>query len=192
MSPVISGEEGEEQAIIGAAKLMQVAAKTAPKAYGVDDVYTLIVYGEEKDALAREMEEIAEERNIDLFKRDAKNVRDSVAVLLIGVKGGKGMGVNCGACGYRSCKEFDEAEKRAGQDFIGPTCIFHVINFGIAIGSAVKVASIFNVDNRVMYRIGAAAMRMKLIPEATIVLGIPLSAKSKNIYFDRTWPITPK
>ncbi|MEM0010148.1 MAG: DUF2148 domain-containing protein [Candidatus Bathyarchaeia archaeon] len=188
MSPIIGGGEGEEQAILETARFMQVAARTAPKAYGIDDIYTLVVYGEEKDAIAKKMEEIGEERKIDLFRRDAKNVRDSKAVLLIGVKGDKSIGVNCGACGYRSCKEFDEAEKRAGQDFTGPTCIFKAINFGIAIGSAVKIASILNVDNRVMYRVGAAAMKMGLIPEATIILGIPLSAKGKNIYFDRIWP----
>lgn len=192
MSPIIRGEEGEKQAVFEAAKFMQVAARTAPKAYGINHVYMLIVYGDEKDAIAKKMEEIAEERKIDLFKRDAKNVRDSEVVLLIGTKGDRSIGINCGACGYRSCKEFEETEKKSGQDFIGPTCIFNAINFGIAIGSAVKIASMFNVDNRVMYRVGAAAMRMNLIPEATIILGIPLSAKGKNIYFDRIWPVTPK
>lgn len=188
MSPVIRGEDGEKQAILEAARFMQVAARTAPKAYGIDDIYTLIVYGEEKNAIAKKMEEMAEERKIELFERDAKNVRDSEAVLLIGVRGNKSIGINCGACGCGSCSEFDGAEKQIGQDFIGPTCIFKAIDFGIAIGSAVKIASILNVDNRVMYRVGAAAMKMNLIPEATIIFGIPLSAKGKNIYFDRVWP----
>lgn len=192
MSPVIGGEEGEKEALLEAARLMQVAARTAPKAHGIDGIHTLIVYGEEKDIIARKMEEIAEERNIDLFKRDARSVRDSDAILLIGIKGDKSLGANCGACGYKSCKEFDEAKREAGQDFIGPTCIFRAVNFGIAIGSAVKMASMLNVDNRVMYRVGAAAMKLGLIPEATIILGIPLSARSKNIYFDRIWPVTSK
>ena len=39
-------------------------------------------------------------------------------------------------------------------------------------------------DNRVMYSIGLAAQRLKII-DADYVLGIPLSAKAKNIYFDR-------
>jgi len=192
VSPIIRSEEGERQAIFDAARFMQVAARTAPKAYGINDIFTLIVYGEEKNAIAKVMEEIAEERKIDLFKRDAKNVRDSEAVFLIGVKGDKSTGLNCGACGYKDCKEFDGMEKRSGHDFKGPTCIFKAINFGIAIGSAVKIASILNIDNRVMYRVGTAAMKMNLIPDATIILGIPLSARGKNIYFDRIWPITSK
>lgn len=185
LSPKIESSEGEREAILEVARLMQIAARTAPKALGVDNILTLIVYGEEKDAIARKMEDLAEERKIDFFKRDARNVRDSDAVVLIGVRGSKSLGVNCGACGHESCKEFERSQKRIGQDFLGPTCIFEAINFGISIGSAVKIASLLNVDNRVMYRIGAAAMRMNLMPEATIILGIPLSAKGKNIYFDR-------
>ncbi|MEM1989008.1 MAG: ferredoxin domain-containing protein, partial [Candidatus Bathyarchaeia archaeon] len=71
---------------------------------------------------------------------------------------------------------------------LGPTCIFKALDLGIALGSAVKIASILNVDNRIMYHVGAAAMRMNLMPEATIILGIPLSSRGKNIYFDRRWP----
>jgi len=43
-----------------------------------------------------------------------------------------------------------------------------------------------NVDNRIMYRIGSAAMKLKLLPEASVIMGIPLSALGKNIYFDRS------
>ncbi|MEM3731657.1 MAG: DUF2148 domain-containing protein [Candidatus Bathyarchaeia archaeon] len=185
MAPTIEGEKGEREALLEAAKLMLVAARTAPKTGGIDDILTKVVYGEEKDAIAEKMEEIAEERNIDGFKRDAKNVRDSEAVILIGVRGDRSFILNCGGCGFKSCEEFNKAEKRFGNDFSGPTCIFKALDLGIALGSAVKVASILNVDNRIMYRVGTAALKLKLLPEATIIMGIPISAKGKNIYFDR-------
>ncbi|MEM1566588.1 MAG: DUF2148 domain-containing protein [Candidatus Bathyarchaeia archaeon] len=188
MCPKIESENGERGAILEVAKFMQVAARTAPKAAGIDDILTLVVYGEEKEAIAQKMEEIAEERKIDGFKRDAKNVRDSEAVVLIGVRGNKSIGLNCGACGYGSCMEFEEAQKKTGQDFVGPTCLFKALDLGIALGSAVKIASLLNIDNRIMYRVGAAALKMGLMAEATIAMGIPLSAKGKNIYFDRKWP----
>jgi len=184
--PIIESKNGEKDAIFEAAKLMLIAARTAPKSGGVDDILTLIVYGEEKDAIAGKMEEIAEERKIEGFKRDAKNVRDSEAVILIGVRGSKSMAFNCGACGYNNCKEFGEAERKLGEDFFGPTCIFKALDLGIALGSAVKIASVLNVDNRVMYRAGTAASKLNLLPEATIIMGIPISAKGKNIYFDRS------
>lgn len=184
--PIIKSEEGEREALLHASRLMLVSARTAPKSGGIDDILTVIVFGREKEALAEEMEKIAEERKMEGFKRDAKNLRDSEAAVLIGVRGTRSFKkANCGACGYATCSEFDEAQKKAGQDFIGPTCIMKALDLGIALGSAVKTASLLNVDNRIMYRIGTAARRLNLPPEATIIMGIPISAKGKSIYFDR-------
>ena len=183
--PIISSEEGEKEGIIQVAKLMLVSARTAPKSGGVDDILTALIFGAEKNSLAAEMEKIAEERKLNRFKRDARNVRDSEAVVLIGVQGTKKFGTNCGACGYANCDDFEKAEKKAGQDFTGPTCVAKALDLGIALGSAVKAASILNVDNRVMYRIGAAARRLGMMSEASVIMGIPVSAKGKSMYFDR-------
>jgi len=183
--PIIKSDEGEREALLHASRLMLVSARTAPKSGGVDDILTVIVVGKEKEALAEEMDKIAEERKIERFKRDAKNLRDSEAAVLIGVRGTKSFGINCGACGYANCDEFNKAQKKAGQDFMGPTCLPKALDLGIALGSAVKTASLLNVDNRIMYRIGTAARRLNLLPEATVIMGIPISAKGKNIYFDR-------
>jgi uncharacterized ferredoxin-like protein len=183
--PVIEGKDGEGEAVLEAAKLMLAAARTAPKTAGVDDIMTLIVYGEEKEAIADKMEEMAGERKIEWFRRDAKNVRDSYAVVLIAVRGERSIGLDCGGCGYEGCREFEKTSKKVGKDFIGPTCVFKALDLGIALGSAAKTASILNVDNRIMYRIGTAASRLKLLSQATIIMGIPVSVKGKNIYFDR-------
>jgi uncharacterized ferredoxin-like protein len=59
---------------------------------------------------------------------------------------------------------------------------------GIALGSAVKTASYLNVDNRVMYRAGTAAKRLGYLAGSSVVMGIPISASGKSIYFDRRWP----
>jgi len=183
--PIIRTEEGEREALLHVSRLMLVSARTAPKSGGIDDILTAVVIGKEKEALAKEMDKMAEERKIEEFKRDAKNLRYSEAAVLIGVRGRRSFEINCGACGYASCSEFDEVQKKAGLDFMGPTCIFKALDLGIALGSAVKTASLLDVDNRIMYRIGTAARRLKLLPEATVIMGIPISAKGKNIYFDR-------
>lgn len=183
--PIVESENGEKEAVLEAAKLMLIAARTAPKTSGIDDILTLIVHGEEKDSIANKMEEMAEERKSEAFKRDAKNVKDSEAVVLIGVKGSKSIGINCGACGFKDCAEFEKAQKKLGEDFVGPTCLFKALDLGIALGSAAKTASLLNVDNRIMYRIGTAALKLKMLPESTVIMGIPISAKGKSIYFDR-------
>ena len=77
-----------------------------------------------------------------------------------------------------------KAKKAKGEDFVGPLCVFEILDLGIAIGSAVKLASYFNIDNRIMYTIGAAAKELELL-DSDLIMGIPLSASGKNIYFDR-------
>jgi uncharacterized ferredoxin-like protein len=185
MAPLIEGKRAEGEAILQAAKLIVLAARTAPKTAGVDDVVSLIVYGSEKNAVAEEMNEIATDRKLENFRRDAKNVMDSEAVILLGFKRNRSVGLNCGACGFKECTDFDKAKKKRGKDFEGPQCVFKCLDLGIALGSAVKIASLLNVDNRIMYRIGAAAMKLKMIQGATIIIGIPISASGKSIYFDR-------
>ena len=108
---MIKSENAERQAILAAAKLMLISARIAPKSAGIDDVLAIIVHGEEKDAITSKMEEMAEERKIEDFRRDAKNVRDAEAAILIGVRGNKSFGLNCGACSYKNYKEFDDAQK---------------------------------------------------------------------------------
>ena len=168
-----------------------ISARTAPKAKGEDDLFTALVLGKEKEVLAREMEKTGEERKAERFKRDAGNVRDSYAVVLLGIRGTKTLGLNCGACGFATCEEYGRAPKKTGPDFVGPLCHLKLMDLGVALGSAVKTASDLNVDNRVMYQIGAAARRLKMLPEADVIYGIPISAKGKNIYFDRK-PLTQK
>lgn len=185
LSPSIEAKEAEREAVLEAAKLMAIAARTAPKTGGVDDIVSLIVYGTDKNAIAQKMEEIGEERKAEGFKRDAKNVRDSEAVFLVGVRGNRSAALNCGACGFEECRDFETTEKKTGKGFLGPQCIFKCLDLGIALGSAVKIASLLNVDNRIMYRIGTAAMKLKMLPESTMTIGIPMSVSGKSIYFDR-------
>ncbi len=189
MKPPIIGSKGaEEEAILAAAKAMLVAARTAPKATGVDDILTLILHGAEKDAIAKKMEEIGLERGghpHKVFERDAKNVRESEAIILVGVRGDKSVGLDCGGCGFSTCRAFGEKEKKLGKDFFGPTCVFKMLDLGIALCSAVKTASLLNVDNRMMFTVGSAAIRLKLMPGSSTIIGIPVSAHGKNIYFDR-------
>jgi len=160
---------------------------TAPKSGGVDDVETILVTGQEKDKIAAEMERMGDERKLDGFRRDADNVKRSKAVLLMGVNGRKSFGLSCGACCHSTCQQFDSAARVSGLDFEGPTCVFKALDLGIALGSAVKTASDLNIDNRIMFRAGTGAKRLGYLPRSTVVMGIPISAFGKSIYFDRKW-----
>jgi len=179
----------EKDAVEMGASMMAASARTAPKARGVDSVNTLILTGEDLEKLAGEMEKKVKEKSTELpvFKRDADNVRGSAAVLLIGVSRNPKrveLPLNCGACGYKNCKDLLAAGKREGEDFIGPICIFQAIDLGIALGSAVKLAGELSIDNRIMYTVGAAAKKLNLL-DSDLIIGIPLSVMGKNPYFDR-------
>lgn len=163
-------------------ELMALSAKTAPKAVGQDFIEARVLADSERIALGNDMVQIGRERGIQGFERDGQNVLDSDAVLLVGLLPHKGVGLNCGACGHSSCADFNE--KASSGDFKGPNCFLRVLDLGIALGSAASTASLHNVDNRIMYRIGVSALRLGM-SKANAVHGIPLSATGKNIFFDR-------
>jgi uncharacterized ferredoxin-like protein len=186
---ILTSGQIEKEAVEIAASMMAVSARTAPKARGVDSVKTVVLTDRDLEKLAREMEKKVKEKSPELpfFKRDADNVRGSAAVLLIGVSRNPKkveLPLNCGACGYKNCKDLLAAGKREGEDFTGPVCIFQAIDLGIALGSAVKLAGELNIDNRIMYTVGAAARKLNLL-DSDLVIGIPLSVTGKNPYFDR-------
>jgi uncharacterized ferredoxin-like protein len=162
------------------AELMAISARTAPKAIGQDFLAIEIVTGEDLQRLGEEMFAYGERSGKVNFDRDGQNVLDSEAVLLIGLKDANVLGLNCAACGEETCVEPNTVE----TEFRGPNCALRLLDMGIAIGSAVKTASMLNVDNRIMYRIGVVAREMGLT-DADFVMGIPLSATGKSIYFDR-------
>jgi uncharacterized ferredoxin-like protein len=190
--PILKDSKIEGSAVMAAAELMAASARTAPKGGGRDDLSTAILTGKEKDELADAMDG-RQARKISLeglFERDAEGVKKSQAVLLIGVKGtvakrtSKGGSLNCGACGFKTCGHFTTASKKKGEDFMGPNCIFQALDLGIALGSAVKTASTLNIDNRIMYTVGAAAKDLELL-DADVIIGIPLSVTGKNPFMDR-------
>ncbi len=160
--------------------LMEVAARTAPKAAGKDFVVVRTLKGDILRELAEKMVEFGVRTGKVNFDRDGKNVANSAAVVLVGIKDATPVGLNCGACGFEKCLKINTFE----GEFKGPQCAYRLLDMGIALGSAVKTAQILNVDNRIMYRIGVVAREMGLI-DADFVMGIPLSATGKNIYFDR-------
>ncbi len=162
--------------------LMEVAARTAPKGLGKDFIEVKVLTDGERIAVGNEMMRMSKEAAHPNFDRDGQNVLDSDALVLIGLLPHKGAGLNCGACGFSTCMEMEGHKVQA--DFLGGNCAIRLLDLGIAIGSAVKIASELNVDNRIMYRVGVAARRLGMV-SAQIVHGVPLSATGKNIFFDR-------
>lgn len=183
------------------AHLSAVAAMTAPKSGGQlflkgtrPFIETVIL--EDRETLGR-LAAWLRERGTKLKKpiwfRDADTTEKLDLVLFIGLAKWYPPVYDCGACGYATCAEFlraREHNKNEGAEdweFPGPICQLRCIDLGIAVGSAVKIASSNNIDSRCQTRIAAAARHLGLI-QADIAVAISMSVSHKNIFFDKPIP----
>lgn len=164
------------------ADLMAISARTAPKSAGKDFVVVKILEGEEVKKLAEQMDKFGQRTGKKNFDRDGRNVAACDCVVLIGLKDAQSLDLNCGACGSEFCNDL-QINSHEGE-FRGPQCALRLLDMGIALGSAAKLAGMLSVDNRIMYRAGVVAREMELV-DADFVMGIPLSATGKSFFFDR-------
>ena len=172
-----NGLDVERQTAMQVAELMAAAARTAPKGCGIDNIEVRLVDGKEKDDLAEELRRIGKETGVDFFVRDGHNIDTAIVVVLLGARISPIYCPNCGFCGYEDC---DDNKAHEG------ICIFNSTDLGIALGSAVSVASAHKIDNRILFSAGRGALNLGYFPpEVKLVYGIPLSISSKNPFFDR-------
>lgn len=156
------------------AKMLMTAARTAPKARGTDNLELAVATDDSIVELAEKMKQLAVERDMEFLNRDAENILNSGAVVLFGMKISP-LGLNCGACGFATC----------GDKPKNVPCFFNANDLGIAIGSAASLAADMRVDSRVMFSVGQAALELKLMPDCSMILALPLAVKGKSIFFDR-------
>jgi len=177
---IYKSELNEKNAAMRVAELMSAAARTAPKACGIDMVETMVLDGEDKDRLTAAMRGIGAAKD-KFFIRDAGNVDDCHCIVMIGA-GVAPRKLNCGLCGVANCAE---AVKE------GIPCALSVNDLGIAVGSAASIAMDHRIDNRILYTAGMATLKLKLFPDdVKMCFGIGLATTGKNVFFDR--PVVEK
>jgi len=180
----------EQNAVMTVAELMALAARTAPKGKGEDSLEIRVLAKKDCKKLSTRLEKMGKDLGIGFFLRDAKNIAAANACVIIGSKGDMVAGINCGGCGFATCADFIKARKKsraAITPFEGPNCVIRMADLGIAVGSAVKTASIHNVDNRIMFSAGVIALQQGLLKGCSVAYGIPLKASGKNIFWDTTF-----
>lgn len=170
-------QQGRNAALLDVAARMMTAARTAPKARGVDNLKLAVVSGEDLERLAQRMEQTGQATGQKFFVRDAANIRQSEALVLFGTCVAA-LGLNCGYCGFPTC---------AAKDSSSPLtpCVFNSNDLGIAIGSAASVAADSRVDTRVMFSAGYAARELGMLEGCSYILAMPLSCTGKSPFFDR-------
>ena len=178
---IINERESRHEQVLNVARQMMTAARTAPKGKGVDIIEVALVTDEDIKKLSEQLISLSEEKGMKFFLRDADNILSAECVLLIGTRE-LAQGLNCGHCGFPTC-----AERSAGVP-----CALNSVDVGIAIGSACATAADHRVDTRVMFSAGLAAQHLDILKGCKQVFAIPVSASSKNPFFDRKPKEQPK
>ncbi len=161
------------------AEAVMVAARTAPKAKGRDLVEIAMLTDEDIERLSNMMLEVSAETGLKFLLRDAANILQAQALLLIGTRNPDEVcALNCGYCGSATC-----AEKPCEVP-----CVMNAIDVGIAIGAACSKIADLRLDSRVLFSAGWVAKRMGVLEGADLVFAIPLSSSSKSPFFDRKSP----
>ncbi len=160
--------------LLNIGRQMMTAARTAPKGKGLDIIEIGMVTGENIREISGELFRLAGEMGHKFMLRDAENILNAEMVVLIGTRQHT-QGLNCFHCGFATC-----AEKPAPVP-----CAINTVDVGIAVGSACAAAADLRVDTRVMFSAGLAAQRLGYLGVAGCVMAIPVSASSKNPFFDR-------
>jgi len=176
---IIFESDIKENVLIRTAEKMMTAARTAPKAKGIDNLVIALAEGETIKALSEKLKELVHEgKGPEYFARDAENILNSSVIVLVGTKI-KPVGIKyCGYCGFKNCEE-----KLEHPDC---PCALNTGDLGIAVGSAVSVAMDERVDNRIMHSVGIAAVDLNILGDGTkIAYAIPLYIGPKNVFFDR-------
>lgn len=175
---IYNSEDMEMRAALEAAARVCAAARTAPKACGIDHMHTLTLTGADKDAVADEMERLGNELGAAFFLRDAGNVRAALALVLMGIEETqRGLGEICGYCHFNDC-----GDCKANNG----VCVYDPIDVGIALGSAAATAADCRMDSRILFSAGRAAMQLGLMGEKVkLVYGLPLAVTGKSPFFDR-------
>ena len=180
----VNEQQSRKDLVLDVARGMMAAARTAPKAKGVDNLEIVTLNGDDLYRLAQKMRALSEENGFKFFLRDANNVEQSDAVVVIGTRLGV-FNLNCGMCGFPTC-----ADKLQFKDI---PCAFNTNDLGIALGSAAAYAADHRIDSRIMYSAGAAAHALGIVSsECKAVLAILLSCSGKSPYFDRVADKTPQ
>ena len=176
---IVNERESRHEHVLEVGRQMMTAARTAPKGKGIDIIEVAMVTDDDIIRLSEDMDCYSSETGMKFILRDAENLQQAEAVIIIGTAQ-KVQGLNCAHCGYATCVEKPDAVP----------CTINSIDLGIAIGSACATAADNRVDSRVMFSAGMAAQRLGYLGDCTSVMAIPISASSKNPFFDRK-PKTP-
>ncbi|MDR0844805.1 MAG: DUF2148 domain-containing protein [Tannerella sp.] len=171
---VLNERETRHNHLMNAARQIMTAARTAPKGKGMDIIEIAAIEGDDIKVLSDKTRALGEQNGLKFFLRDAENILSAEFVIIIGTHPEE-HGLNCAHCGFPTCADKPEMTP----------CALNSVDVGIAIGSACATIADLRLDSRVMFSVGLAAQELNWLDGCKSVFAIPVSASSKNPFFDR-------
>ena len=96
---------------------------------------------------------------------------------------------NCGACGFRTCKEFNKYARGIKPPITshvpGPFCQWKILDYGTVCTWACAQAWLHNVTNRAEVASGRAAQAIGYLEDCDAVLGLPLGPLRDLYWYSR-------
>lgn len=182
--PVYDGNQAAQEHLLAIAKQCIQAALSAPQFTGRLKIKAEIITGEELIPLVKIYGELAKSKSMvpSLCYRFYKALYDRGEMPLMVLFGSDisqspGLEWNCGACGYKTCLEFDKNSREnqgSGGLTMGPSCNWMALDFGIAMDWACAAAYQYNIPTRIELLGGLIFRLLGYMPDATCMESLPL------------------
>jgi len=189
---VYEGYEAANEHLLEVAKACAAAAAKAPTLTGRLNLRMEILTGEDLEPMIQVLETLGKTSAFQLHDATAfrayKNEGLLPPVLLLGADLTQPPLWNCGGCGFPTCGEYLKylsKNKGVGIGAYGPTCLWKVIDFGIAADHACACAAQHRAEARIMFSMGAVSMFLGRLEGCSFVLGLPIGPVGQNRWFDR-------
>ena len=189
---VYEGYEAANEHMLEVAKACAAAAAKAPTLTGHLNLRMEILTGEDLEPMIQVLETLGKTSAFQLHDATAfrayKNEGLLPPVLLLGADLTQPPLWNCGGCGFPTCGEYLKylsKNKGVGVGAYGPTCLWKVIDLGIAADHACACAAQHRAEARIMFSMGAVSMFLGRLEGCSFVLGLPVGPVGQNRWFDR-------
>lgn len=192
---VYDGYEAANEYMLDVAKACAAAAAKAPSITGALDLKMEILTEEDIEPMIQVMETLGKTSTFILHDatafRSYMEAGSPPPVLLLGVDATVPPMWNCGGCGFPTCGEYlkyIQTNKGVGAGSYGPSCLWKVIDFGMACDYACACASQHKAEARILGSFGPVSMFLGRLEGSSMVLALPIGPVGSHRWFDRnTW-----
>lgn len=178
--------------LLEVAKSIVLAIHKAPQITGKTQLEAEIIWGEDLEPIIEVLGPVGKvaryvQWDYETIKR-CYDKGESPVIINIGAKVNRSnLAWNCGACGFDTCKEFNQysKDKGGGGQLGGPSCNWKILDYAIACDWACAAAWQYNVDNRIMGSLGFALQVLNYLPNSDVKLGLALGPPRDMVYYNR-------